>query len=157
VRRGIVDIQRSTKNGQRRIALEFVDDALVAVNYFYNVLKEVIELFHNAFRGVVDSKGGGANDVNKEHCYLAVFAAELGALIHRALRNFSTDVAAEKIPSPLALMHTAHHFVEAGLQYTPLGAIVDIDFYVAFTATHTVDGILEFIYWIHHAHGGIGR
>src|SRR5699024_5583836 len=91
------------------------------------------------------------------HRDLAVFATQFGAFIHRALRDFITDVAPKEITQALALVQATHHFIKAGLENTQFGAIVDIDFDVALTAAHAVDGILKLINGVYHAHGGICR
>lgn len=64
-----------TKNSQRSIALELVNNALVAVHNLHHMLKETIELLHNLFWIMVDSERGRTNHVNEHNGNLTILAA----------------------------------------------------------------------------------
>ena len=122
------------------------------MHHLNDVLEELVELLHDLLRGVVDGEGGGADDVDKQHCHLAVLTAQLRAFLQGALCHLSADIAAEDIAHALALTQAAHHLVETGLENTELGAVVDVHLDVVLAAAHAVDGVLQLQDRIHHTH-----
>ena len=112
---GVVDGDGRTEHGQRGVALELVDHALVAVHHLNDDLEEVVQRGHDLLRGVVDGEGGGADHVDEYDGHAAVLPAELRLLLERLLGDLGADVAAEDVSDALALVEAAHHLVEPGL------------------------------------------
>ena len=151
---GIIDREWRAEDCQGGVTLELVDDALVAMHHLDDMLEELVELLHHFFRGVIDGEGGGPDDVDKQHGHLAILAAEFWAFFQSTLGHLGADIAAENIAHALALAQATHHLVEAGLENTELGTIVDIHLDIGLSSAHAVDGILQLDDGVYHAHHG---
>ena len=151
---GVVEGQRGAEHGQRRVALEFVDDALVAVHAVDDALEELVELADDDFRRVLHGEGGRSDDVDEQHGDEAILAAQRRLLLQRLACDFRTDVAAEQVADALAFLEAAHHFVEAGLQDAHFGSVVDGHAGVDVAAADAVDGAGEVADGVDDAHGG---
>ena len=152
VRGGVVKRNWRSEHRKRRIALELINHALVAVHHLNDNLEELVERLHDLLGGVLDGVGGGADDVDKQHRDPAFLAAELRALLKRLLCDLSTDVLGKHVANTLAVLQTPHHLVKAGLEDADLGAVVNVHLRIALTAAHTVDGDLQLLNRINDDH-----
>src|SRR5205807_2214525 len=77
------------------------------------------------------------DEVDEKGADLAAFAAQAHAVFQGIPGHVLTDVAAEQVLQLPALAKAGDHLVEAGLEQTDLGAVVDCDFDVEVAGLHT--------------------
>ena len=127
---------RRAEDGQRRVALELVDEAAVAVDGVDDDAEELVEQADDLGRR--DGRGQlcRADQVDEQHRDVAFLAAELGAALQGAAGDVLADVAAEQVAQPLPLGQVADHVVESGLQQAQFAGVVDLHVRVVVAALH---------------------
>src|SRR6202022_4452065 len=94
-------LDRRTEDGPRRVALEFVDEAAVAIDGVDHNTEELVEQADDLGRGDGRRELRRPHEVDEKHCDVAFLATELGAALEGAAGHVLTDVAAEQITQPL--------------------------------------------------------
>ena len=94
---GVRVLDRCAENGQRRVALEFVDQPAMPVNRFDDYAEEVVEQAHDFGGRACCCQVGRADQVDEQDGDFALLPAELGAPFERAASDIFPDVAAEQV------------------------------------------------------------
>ena len=81
----------------------------------------------------------GPDQVDEQHCDLALLAPELGPPFQRPPGDVLSDLAAEHVTHPFPFGQIADHVVEAGLQQAHLAGVVDLHVCVVVTALHLTE------------------
>ena len=97
---------RRAEHRKSGVALELVDEPVVAVDLLDDHREEAVQQIHHLGRGPGGDQLGRADDVDEDHRDVALLAAELRAVPLCGRGDFATDVAAEQITHALAFAQT---------------------------------------------------
>ena len=122
--RGVVHLRGRAEHAQRRVALELVDPAAVALGALHHELEEGVQQRHDLRGRPARREPGGAHHVHEEHGHLAQLPAEAQVALERGARHIPAHVAAEQVAQALPLREARGHAVEARLEHAHLARVV---------------------------------
>src|SRR5258708_12802684 len=112
-------LDRGTEDGQRRVALEFVDEAAVAIDGVDYNTEELVEQADDLGRGDGRRELRRPHEVDEKHCDVALLATELGAALKGAAGHVPTAIAAGQIPQPFPFAEIPPPTLPSALPQTP--------------------------------------
>ncbi len=145
-------LDRCAEDGQRGVALEFVDEATVAVDGVDDDAEELVEQIDDIGRRAGGGQLRRTHQVDEQHCDVAFLTAELGPAFQGTTGDVLADVAAEKVTQPLPLGQVANHVVESGLQQAQFAGVVDLHVGVVVTSLHFAQRPTQLAQWIGDRH-----
>ena len=103
---GMVEVVRRAEHRQRGIALELVDEPVMAVHLVDDHREEPVEQFDHLGRRPAGHQLRGADDVDEDHRDVAFLAAQLWPLLLGGRGHLAADVPAEQIADTFAFAQT---------------------------------------------------
>ena len=94
---GLGVFERRAKQGQKAVAQELVDDAVVAIDDVDHLGKEVVEQRHRLVGRPLAGHGGEAADIEEQHADFAHLARRIGQSGEQTVDHGGRNVLAEQV------------------------------------------------------------